>query len=112
MSRARAGRKRRSSKRAGRDNAAAMIAITLIVCFLFAVLFFQGMSMDREIDANEARRVELEEAIASEEARTESIESLREYMQSEEYIRQAAKDRLGLVESGEVVFKMQEQNGY
>ena len=70
------------------------------------------MSMDREIDANEARRVELEEAIASEEARTESIESLREYMQSEEYIRQAAKDRLGLVESGEVVFKMQEQDGY
>ena len=68
--------------------------------------------MDREIDANEARRVELEEAIASEEARTESIESLREYMQSEEYIRQAAKDRLGLVESGEVVFKMQEQDGY
>ena len=40
--------------------------------------------------------------------RTESIESLREYMQSDEYIRQAAKDRLGLVESGEVVFKEME----
>ena len=35
-------------------------------------------------------------------------ESLREYMQSDEYLKQAAKDRLGLVESDEVIFRPQD----
>ena len=100
------GRSRRS--RVSRENRTAMILITLVVCLLFVVLLFEGHSLSQRIDANELRAKALEEEISDEEARTESITELREYMQSDEFIRQAAKDRLGLVESGEIVFRVAE----
>ena len=102
--RRRKGRKTRVRK----ENTVAMIAIALVVCLLFAVLIYEGLRLKRQIAENNARQEELEQEIARETERTESIESLREFMQSDEYVKQAAKDRLGLVESGEVVFKAQE----
>jgi cell division protein FtsB len=91
-----------------RENRLAMIGIVAVVTLLFAVLIIEGLRLNRRIDENEAHRQTLEEEIASEEMRTESIESLREYMQSDEYLKQAAKDRLGLVESDEVIFRPQD----
>lgn len=108
MSRKKGKRRRGKHSRVSRENRAAMFLITLVVCLLFVVLLLEGHRLSQRIDANELHRQELEEAIGEEAMRTESIESLREYMQSDEYIRQAAKDRLGLVESGEVVFKEME----
>ena len=100
------GRKRRGKRyRVSRENRAAMFLITFVVCLLFVVLLLEGHHLNERIDANELHRQQLQDEIAGEEARTESIAALREYMHSDEYIRQAAKDRLGLVESDEVVFK-------
>ncbi len=82
-----------------------MIAILLVVCLLFAVLFFEGIRLKQRIGDNDMRRRELETAIEEEKHRTESIEAMREYMQSDEYVKEAARDRLGLVESGELIFK-------
>ena len=99
-----AGQKR--SDRASRgENRAAMIVVLCVVCVLFGVLLFEGVRLSRRIGDNEERRLKLEEAIEEESKRTESIESLREYMQSEEYIRQLARDRLGLVDEDELILK-------
>ncbi len=108
MSRKRSKRRRGKRTRISRENAAAMLAIMVVVSLLFAVLIIEGLHLNQRIDANELHRQELEEQIEMEKLRTESIESLREYMQSDEYVKQAAKERLGLVESGEVVFRTQE----
>ena len=108
MSRKRSKRRRGKRTRISRENAAAMLAIMVVVSLLFAVLIIEGLRLNQRIDANELHRQELEEQIEMEKLRTESIESLREYMQSDEYVKQAAKERLGLVESGEVVFRTQE----
>ena len=105
----RKGKKRRGRRsRASQENRLAMIGIVAVVTLLFAVLIIEGLRLNRRIDENEAHRQTLEEEIASEEMRTERIESLREYMQSDEYLKQAAKDRLGLVESDEVIFRPQD----
>ncbi|MBQ6376076.1 MAG: septum formation initiator family protein [Lachnospiraceae bacterium] len=101
----RSGRKRRRRSRINRENRAAMLAITAVVCFLFVVLAIEGFRLNRKIDANEARRMELLSEIEEEELRTTEIEGLRERMQSEDYIKEAAKEKLGLVEDGEVIFK-------
>ena len=82
-----------------------MIVILCVVCILFGVLLYEGVRLGRRIDENEARRASLEEAIAEENRRTESIEAMRDYMQSEEYIRQLARDRLGLVDEDELILK-------
>ncbi len=101
-------RKKGRKSHAKRDNTIAMIAIALVVCLLCAALLYEGFRLKGQIHEADLRREALEQEIADETARTQSIESLREYMQSDEYVKQAAKDRLGLVESGEVVFKAQE----
>ena len=44
----------------------------------------------------------------AEEARSEEIEELKEYVQSDEYAEQVAKDKLGLVYEDEIIFKPEE----
>ena len=104
-SRRTSGGGRTQSFRVSVENRAAMAAILLVVCVLFAVLFYEGSRLKNRISSNEVKRIELEAAIEEENRRTEEIEARREYMQSDEYVKQAAKDRLGLVESGEIIFR-------
>lgn len=98
----------KGSGRVVRENRTAMIAVLCVVCVLFFVLLYEGVKLSGRIDENEARRRALTEAIEEEEKRTESIESLRDSMQSEEYIRQLARDRLGLVDGNELILKAAE----
>ncbi len=91
--------------RISRENKAAMLAIMAVAALLFLILFFESRKLQGRVEANEAHHKELQLRIEEEEARTGEIEALREYMKSDDYARQAAKDRLGLIEEGEIVFK-------
>ena len=48
---------------------------------------------------------ELETEIAKEEQRAEDIEEYRKYTETREYIEEVAREKLGLVYEGEVIFK-------
>lgn len=98
-------RRRPSRRRVSRQNRAAMAIILGILIIVFAVLFVQGRHLQKRIDETNSENAALKEQISAEEARTDSIYALSEYMQTDDYVKQAAKDRLGLVESNEVVFK-------
>lgn len=87
------------------DNKVAMLTITVIVGVLFSVLAFKGWYLHNEILANDDQKEALTSQISDEKARTESISSLSEYYQSDDFIRQAAKDKLGLVDDGEIVLR-------
>ena len=45
------------------------------------------------------------EQIAEEEKRTEEIEEFRKYTKTKKYAEEVAKDKLGLVYDGEILFK-------
>lgn len=83
----------------------AMFTIVLVVLALLVVLLVSGFSLRQKISDNESRMNELRSLIDSEEERTTEIEGLEEYMQSDEYLEQEAKDRLGFVKDGEIIFK-------
>ncbi|MDO4619656.1 MAG: septum formation initiator family protein [Lachnospiraceae bacterium] len=107
------GRSRKKRRRAGKSRTLPVTRLRkviafLLACLLIVVLLLLGLKLQEKVDSARLRQQELEAAIVNEQERTESILSLREYMDSDEYIRQAAKDRLGLVESGEVVLKPSE----
>ncbi|MGX8704136.1 MAG: FtsB family cell division protein [Lachnospiraceae bacterium] len=87
-----------------RKNRSAMILIAVVVFVLTIVLFVSGNLMQKEIAENETRQAQLTEEMQAEQARTKSIESYGEYMQTDEYIREAAKDQLGLVDENDTVF--------
>lgn len=92
-------------KRVSRQNRAAMAVILAVLAVIFVVLFVEGRHLQKRIEASESENSALSEQIAAEEERTKSIYALSEYMQTDDYIKQAAKDRLGLVESNEVIFR-------
>lgn len=82
-----------------------MIGITSVVCLLMVILLVQGQRLNAQASANEQRMAELEQQIEDENQRTQEIGDLEEYMQSDEYLEKVAKDKLGLIKDGEIIFK-------
>lgn len=101
-----AGKRRNTkAKRTNIENKVAMIGISAVVCLLLILLLFEGVSLQKKIDANEVKQVQLDEQLAAEQARTEEIEELQKYMQSDEYAEKIAKEKIGLVKDNEIIFK-------
>lgn len=97
-----------NSKRMGRSRRAmrnTMMMILLVVCILFVALLIGGYRLDKKIDTALAVQRELNEQIEDEKARTQEIAELEEYMKTDDYIREVARDKLGLVDEGDIVFK-------
>ena len=100
-------RKSRNSRRAmkAHQNKVTMIGITFVVCVLMVTLLVQGQKLNAKLSSNQQRTSELEQQIENENQRTEDISEMQEYMQSDEYLEKVAKDKLGLVKDGEIIFK-------
>ena len=47
----------------------------------------------------------LSQQIEEEQARTQEIEDLKQYMLTDEYAEQAAREKLGLVKENEIIFR-------
>ena len=82
-----------------------MLVILAAVLAILAAMWFESRKLQSLIDSYRARQDSLSEQIAQEKERTKQIEQLREYMQSEEYAEQAAREKLGMVKENEIVFE-------
>ena len=89
-------------KKHGRGSAALMIAVVIVMAVL---MMFQSFRLKSNISESKERLAYLEKQIGNEEKRTEEIKSKEIYMQSDEYKEKMAKEKLGLVKDGEIVFK-------
>lgn len=96
---------KRSQKNRIASNYLGMIAISFIVLILLIGLVIQGQGLKGRLAVYEARAAALEQEIEDEENRTEEIEELKEYMQTDEYAEEIARNRLGLVKDNEIVFQ-------
>lgn len=83
----------------------AVMAITFVAAVLLIVLIVNGISLGRKISENNTRINNINSRIEEEDKRTEEISKLQEYMQSDEYLEQTAKEKLGFVKDGEIIFK-------
>ncbi len=82
-----------------------MKGIIVVVSLLLVILLFHGRSLQDKVKENEMRLSQLQEEYEKEQARTKEIEDLQEYMQSDEYIEQYAKEKIGLLKENEILFK-------
>lgn len=96
---------RMRAKRNRRYNRLAMLGISFVVCMLMVVLLALGVNLRKRIADNDDKQQTLAQQIEDEGNRTQEIEELQEYMQSDEYIEKAAKEKIGLVKDNEIVFK-------
>ena len=97
------GKKRR--KKTIGYNHLGMFGISLIVLILMLSLMAQSRNLQESLAGYETRAEALSQQIEDEKARTEEIEALKEYMLTDEYTEEAAREKLGLVKENEIIFQ-------
>lgn len=80
-------------------------SLFLIVCTVAA---YNNYQMKHEQSRYESRMKELEDKMKEEEKRTKEIEEYRDYVTTDEYVEEVARDKLGLVYDDEVLLKSNE----
>lgn len=93
------------SAKTNEQNKLSMGLAAVIVGVLIIVIMVACAGLFRRLNSNNERIVELEAEIVKEEQRAEDIEEYRLYTQTREYIEEVAREKLGLVYEGEVIFK-------
>lgn len=83
-------------------------AISLIIFLLGAVIFAQGMTLREKNKAYKAQEAELMAQLDEEKERSEEIDALKEYVGTDEYIEDVAREKLGLVHENEILFRAEQ----
>lgn len=96
--------KNRKKKKIG-YNHLGMFGISLIVLLLLSALMFQSRQLRDSLAGYETQAESLNQQIEEEKARTQEIEDLKDYMLTDEYVEQAAREKLGLVKENEIIFQ-------
>ena len=82
------------------------LAVALVVLAVFAVCVASRISyVKSKAAAYMEQELQLQQQIAEEEARSESLLEYEEYMKTPEFIERMAEERLGLVHEGDIIFK-------
>jgi cell division protein DivIC len=97
-------KKSRNKKRAI-YNYMGMFGITLIVFILLFALMIKSRTEAGRLAVYNAKAASLKEEIQDEKDRTEEIEALKAHMETDEYVEEVARDKLGLVKDNEIVFR-------
>lgn len=94
----------RQQKRLSRHKRS-ILCISSVIILLVAVVSVSSVALQTKNKAYIAQEQELQEQIDEEKARAQEIEELEQYVGTDEYVEQTAKDKLGLVHEGEIIFK-------
>ena len=72
---------------------------------LLGGLTVQSKNLEARIGVYDDRAAALEESIENEKDRTREIDEKKEYMETDDYVAEVARDKLGLVKDNEIVFE-------
>lgn len=97
-------KKRRNHQKIA-NNYLGMAAIAIVVLILLVGLTMQSNNLKTRIAVYDAKAAALQQSIEDEQDRTKEIDEQKEYMQTDEYIAEVARDKLGLVKGNEIVFE-------
>ena len=79
--------------------------ICLVLVFLTGVVAVDSLTLQAKNAGYKEQEAELEEQIKEEEERSAEVEEFKEYVQTDEYTKEIAEEKLGLVDPNEIVFK-------
>ncbi|MCR4833727.1 MAG: septum formation initiator family protein [Butyrivibrio sp.] len=90
-------------------NRMGLLLAAIAVILLTTVVFIRSVSLYQKLHQYETRIESLQTQIDSEEARATDIEEFKKYTTTRKYIEEVAKEKLGLVYPGEIIFKDESQ---
>jgi len=82
-----------------------MLLVTTVVIMMLIVVMVNSVELREKRASYLAREETLMQEIEAEQARTEKIEEYEKYTQTKKYVEEIAKNKLGLVYEGEIIFK-------
>jgi len=87
------------------QNRFSILLISMVVILISIAVGVKSIELNKKVDEYAAIEAQLESEIEAEQARTKELEEYEKYTHTKKYIEDVAKDRLGLVYEGEIVFK-------
>lgn len=97
--------RRRIAYRKKNQNRFSMFLVSLVVLLILAAVAWQSVGLRQKINAKAQEKQQLEQQIADEETRSREIDELGKRIQTKGYIEDIAREKLGLVYEGEILFK-------
>lgn len=97
-------RARRQRKRV-QQHKRSMLGISIVIMLMVVVASVSSVGLQAKNKKYIAQEKELEASIQEERDRAEEISELEDYVGTDAYIEQTAKDKLGLVYENEIIFK-------
>ena len=88
------------------QNGIAMLSITFVVGVLFIAMMTMSLNLQQQI--SDCKK-EVQSQIDEENERTKEIDETKERMDTDEYVAEVAREKLGLVKDNEIVFKEEEK---
>lgn len=82
-----------------------MFLAYIVVIMLLIVVAFDSIELKAKKASYQQREAALLEQIAAEEQRALEIEEFEKYTHTKKYVEEVARDKLGLVYEGEILFK-------
>lgn len=101
--------KRKPAFRRNTHNRMSMTLIAVAVIVMTIIVGYSVYNMKIELKENQETIESLNKDIAKEEKRKEEIEEYREYTQTDEFVEDTAREKLGLVYEDEIVFVKEEE---
>ncbi|MBR3574458.1 MAG: septum formation initiator family protein [Lachnospiraceae bacterium] len=90
-----------------RSGASGYILIAVIVSLITAVVMIQIHDVKTRLKVYEEQDQALDEQIAAELERAEELNELEKYVQTKAYAEEQAHEKLGLVNEGEIIFRLE-----
>jgi cell division protein DivIC len=82
-----------------------ILAAVFILAALVGMIWFKSANLNKKISVGKKKLEVLKEKTSDEKDRSKEISELKERMKSDDYKEQIAKDQLGLIRDGEIIFK-------
>lgn len=97
--------RRRIAYRRRSQNRFSMFLVSLVVVMIMVAVAARSVGMQQKIDEKRAELQQLELQIAEEEQHALEIEEFGKEVKTKGYIENLAREKLGLVYEGEILFK-------
>ena len=97
--------RKKAAYRKRNQNRFSMVLVGIVVTLITVVVALQSVELKKRIEDLDQNIVELEQQKEAEQKRAEEIDEFRKYTQTKRYKEEVAKEKLGLVYEGEIIFQ-------
>jgi len=87
------------------QNRFSMFLAVVVMLVILGAISVRGFYLTGKLNEYNAKKQELEALIEAENKRTEEIEEYAKYTQTNEYVEEVAREKLGLVRENEIIFR-------